>query len=68
MTWSVLTEMATVPAIPSHEADMPNATKANADIMTFLTRLKNTAGLNVDTELAKLQQTLQKDFDSAAVH
>ena len=36
--------------------------------MTFLTRLKNTAGLNVDTELAKLQQTLQKDFDSAAVH
>jgi multiple sugar transport system substrate-binding protein len=67
VTWSVLIEMATVPAIPSHEADMPNATKANADIMTFLTRLKNTAGLNLDTELAKLQQTLQKDFDSAAV-
>ena len=66
VTWSVLTEMATVPAIPSHEADMPNATKANADITTFLTRLKNTAGLNIDTELAKLQQTLQKDFDSAA--
>lgn len=66
VTWSVLTEMATVPAVPSHEADMPNATKANADIMAFLSRLKNTSGLNIDTELAKLQQTLQKDFDSAA--
>ena len=66
VTWSVLSEMATVPAMPSHEADLPNATKANADITTFLTRLKNAAGLNIDTELAKLQQTLQKDFDSAA--
>jgi multiple sugar transport system substrate-binding protein len=66
VTWSVLTEMAAVPAIPSHEADMPNATKANADITAFLGRLKNTAGLNIDTELAKLQQALQKDFDSSS--
>jgi len=34
------------------------------DIATFLNKLQNTSGLNVNTELAKLQQTLQKDFDA----
>jgi multiple sugar transport system substrate-binding protein len=65
VSWSVLGEMARVPAIPSHEADMPNATEANTDIGAFLYRLQNTAGLDVTAELAKLQATLQKDFDSA---
>ncbi len=66
VTWSVLGEMAKVPAIPSHEADMPASAQANADIEAFLTRLKNTDHLDVQAELAKLQQGLQKDFDSAA--
>jgi multiple sugar transport system substrate-binding protein len=66
VTWSVLDEMAKVPAFPSHEADMPNSTAANADIDKFLSRLKNVGGMNVQVELANLQQTLQKDFDSSA--
>jgi hypothetical protein len=59
----VLGETAKVPAVPSHEADMPNSARANADIESFLTRLRNTAGLDMTAELAKLQVTLQKDFD-----
>ena len=66
VSWSVLGEMAKVPAAPSHEADMPNSFQANVDIGLFLNRIQNTPGLNVNAELAKLQATLQKDFDAAA--
>ena len=65
VSWSVLGEMVKVPAVPSHESDMPNSARANADIGLFLNRLQNTAGLDVTAELAKLQATLQKDFDAA---
>ena len=65
VSWSVLGEMAKVPAVPSHEADMPNSAKANADIGMFLNRLQNTPGLDMTAELARLQATLQKDFDAA---
>jgi hypothetical protein len=47
----------------NHEADVPS--QANADIGLFLNRLQNTTGLDVTAELAKLQATLQKDFDAA---
>ena len=66
VTWSVLGEMAKVPAVPNSESDMPAFTQAGTDIATFLNRLQNTSGLNVNTELAKLQQTLQKDFGGAS--
>jgi len=66
VTWSVLGEMAKVPAVPNSESDMPAFTQAGTDIATFLNKLQNTSGLNVNTELAKLQQTLQKDFDAAS--
>ena len=66
VSWSVLGEMAKVTAVPSHEADMPNSAKANADIGMFLNRIQNTPGLDMTAELSKLQGTLQKDFDAAA--
>ncbi len=66
VTWSVLTRMAEVPAVPNSESDMPAFTQAGTDIASFLYKLQNTGGLNVNTELLKLQQTLQKDFDGAS--
>jgi hypothetical protein len=66
VTWSVLGEMAKVPAVPNSESDMPAFTQAGTDVATFLNKLQNTSGLNVNTELLKLRQTLQKDFDAAS--
>jgi multiple sugar transport system substrate-binding protein len=65
VTWSVLGEMAKVPAVPSHEANMPAFTQASNDYGAFYTKLQNNAGLDVAAELTKLQATLQKDFDNA---
>ena len=65
VSWSVLGEMAKLPAVPSHEADMPNSAKANGDIGKFLNRIQNTPGLDMAAELSKLQGTLQTDFDAA---
>jgi multiple sugar transport system substrate-binding protein len=62
-TWSVLEEMAAYTAIPSHEADMPNATQAIKDYGDFFTALQSRPGLDVDAELAKLKDRLQADFD-----
>jgi multiple sugar transport system substrate-binding protein len=65
VTWAVLGEMAKYPAVPSHEANMPAFTQSGNDIGAFYTKLQNTAGLDVTAELAKLQTTLQKDFDAS---
>jgi multiple sugar transport system substrate-binding protein len=64
VNWSVLQEMSKYPAIPSHEADMPNPVKAIEDYGAFYTRLQNTPGLDVDAELDALRITLQADFDA----
>jgi multiple sugar transport system substrate-binding protein len=65
VTWSVLQEMAKYPAVPSHEANMPNFTKADADVQALWTKFQTTKGLNVETELATLKDTLQTDFNNA---
>jgi multiple sugar transport system substrate-binding protein len=64
VTWSVLGEMVKYPAVPSHEANMPDFTGASNDYTAFLTKLQSKSGLNVGDELAKLKTTLQTDFDS----
>ncbi len=66
VTWSVLQEMENDPAVPSHEADMPNFLKVINLYGAFYTKLQSQAGLNVDTELTKLQADIQKAFDEAA--
>ncbi len=63
--WSVLTEMAKVPAIPSDEAALPADVQATSDYTAFFTKLQTTAGVDVNGELTKLQATLQADFDGA---
>lgn len=65
VTWSVLSEMAKVPAIPSPETNLPALAQSQNDFEAFFTRLQNTAGLDVKAEMAKLQTTLQTDFNNA---
>ena len=66
VSWSVLQEMENYPANPSPEADMPNFAKVINLARAFYANLEGTAGLNVDTELTKLQTDIQKAFDEAA--
>lgn len=63
VTWSVMTEMAKYPAVPNHEAPMPNGTRSVNDVSGFFTRLGTKSGLNVTAELTALQTALQADFD-----
>lgn len=67
VTWSVLGEMMKYPAVPSHEANMPNFLQATSDYSAFYTKLQNTDKLDVSAELVKLQETLQKDFDAVNI-
>ena len=66
VTWSVLGEMARVPATPSFEGDLPAFAQASADYSALLVRLQTTPGLDVIAELTKLQTKLQADFDATA--
>jgi hypothetical protein len=56
--------MSGYPAIPSHEANMPNFLQATSDYSAFYTKLQNTPDLDLTAELAKLKATLQLDFDT----
>jgi hypothetical protein len=56
--------MAKYPPVPSHDSYMPNPDKSITDTYTFFTDLRTTH-TDVTAALAKLQQTLQADFDSA---
>ena len=64
VTWSVLQEMAKYPAMPSHEAYLPNSAKSKTDIDAFLAALQSKDKLDVAAELTKLKSTLQADFDA----
>jgi multiple sugar transport system substrate-binding protein len=66
VSWDVLQEMAKYPAVPSHEANMPNFLQATTDCGTFYTRLQTTPGLDLDAELDALRAALQADFDAVA--
>jgi multiple sugar transport system substrate-binding protein len=64
VTWSVLGEMLKYPTVPSHEALMPANKQAIDDYTAFKSKLESKSGLDVNAELATLQKTLQKDFDT----
>lgn len=66
VTWAVLQEMQNYPAVPSHEADMPNFLKVIDLYNAFYTKLQSSGTLNVDTELNTLKAAIQKAFDEAA--
>jgi ABC-type glycerol-3-phosphate transport system substrate-binding protein len=64
VTWSVLDEMATVPATPSPDSALPAFDQAGVDIDAFYSKLQTTSGLDVKAEVTKLQVALQKDYDA----
>jgi multiple sugar transport system substrate-binding protein len=66
ISWDVLQEMQNYPAVPSHEADMPNFLKVIDLYNAFFTKLQSSAGLNVDNELNQLKADIQKAFDESA--
>lgn len=60
--WSVAQEMIKYPDIPNHEAWLPNLTKANDLFGKFRTTMDTQPGLNMDTEIDKLQAALDAVF------
>jgi multiple sugar transport system substrate-binding protein len=72
--WTVLQEMSRHPAVPSHEAGMPNLTQSLADVAAFYQDLRyglhdshgNDLPYDVSAELDKLKAKLQTDFDAVA--
>jgi multiple sugar transport system substrate-binding protein len=63
VNWSVLQEMSKYPALPNHEALLPNDAQSVKDAEAFFEKLQTRVRLDINAELGKLQATLQKDFD-----
>jgi multiple sugar transport system substrate-binding protein len=63
--WNVAVDMLPYPDVPHHEAWMPNMSKAESAIDTFKTMLDTTAGLDLNAEIAKLQDTLTTLYKEA---
>ena len=61
---SVLAEMTRYAASPTHQDPMPSYLKASWDDQDLLARLRNTPGLGLDAEVAKLKSALQADFNT----
>ena len=64
VTWSVLAEMTKYAASPTHQDPLPSYVKASQDDQDFFARLRNTSGLDLDAEVAKLKLALQADFNA----
>jgi multiple sugar transport system substrate-binding protein len=54
------------PDIPNHQSWVPDYQNVRSALQAFGNTYRTTPGLDMDAELAKLQQTLQGIFDSAA--
>ncbi len=65
VSWDVMQEMENYPAVPSHEADMPNFVKVIDLCAAFFTKLQSSGDLNFDNELNQLRADIQKAFDEA---
>lgn len=63
VNWQVAIDSLNFPDVPSHEANMPNYTKAFERSEAFKTLLENTPGLDVDAEIDTLVADLQAIFD-----
>jgi multiple sugar transport system substrate-binding protein len=66
INWQVAIDSLAYPDDPSHEEDMPNFVKAQNDLQTFTTTLRNDPDLDVDAGLDELKQTLDQTFSEAA--
>lgn len=65
LDWSVPQAMLAYPDVPNHQSWTPNFAKAKAALQAFQNKYRTTAGVNIDTELAALQVTLQGIFDES---
>jgi len=63
--WSVAEEMLKYPDLPNHESWLPNMVKANDLFTAFRTKMEQTPGLNMDTEIEKLRTDLDAVFKAA---
>jgi multiple sugar transport system substrate-binding protein len=64
VSWGVLDEMVGYPAIPGHDASMPNHMQSVTDFEDFFSMIQKTPGLDLDAELDALRSRLQADFDA----
>lgn len=65
LDWDVAKAMLAYPDIPNHQSWVPDYSKVRSALQAFGNNYRTTAGLDMDAELAKLQQTLQGIFDAA---
>ncbi len=60
--WNVAIEMLKYPNIPHHESWMPNLLKSDTFLEAWLTKIRQTPGLDMDKELDKLKTDLHAIF------
>lgn len=65
LNWDVAKAMLAYPDVPNHQSWVPDYPKVRSAMQAFGNAYRTTSGLNMDTELAKLQVTLQGIFDAA---
>jgi multiple sugar transport system substrate-binding protein len=63
--WEVAVAMLGYPDNPNHQSNMPNFARATERINEFQSLWRGTAGVDIDAELATLQDDLQAIFDEA---
>jgi hypothetical protein len=66
LDWDVVKAAIAYPDIPNNQSYVPNYGEAKAAFQAFQNKVRTTAGLNMDTELANLKTTLQGIFDKPA--
>ncbi len=62
-SWNVFVQGLAYPDTPSSEQYLPNSVEANARFATFGDLLKNTPDLDIDAEIAKLEEDLNVIFN-----
>ena len=65
LNWDVAKAMLAYPDIPNHQSWVPDYAKVRSALQAFGNNYRTTADLDIDAELAKLQQTLQGIYDAA---
>jgi hypothetical protein len=65
LNWDVAKAMLAYPDIPNHQSWVPDYPKVRSAMQAFGNNYRTTSGLDMDAELATLQQTLQGIFDAA---
>lgn len=66
LDWSIAQDALKYPDIPNNQSYVPNYAEAKAAFQAFQNKVRTTAGLDMDKELADLKTTLQGIFDKPA--